>query len=80
MGIISVVLTILSIGGAIWNARGSIWGFFIWVPANVGWIIYDIAIEQYAQAVLFVVYTGICGYGIYQWRKNNIGRHKEEGS
>ncbi len=74
MILISIILTLTSIVGAIWNARGNIWGFYIWVPANLGWIAYDIVIEQYSQAVLFFVYTVITIYGIYQWRKHKVGR------
>ena len=70
---ISIILTLTSIAGAVCNARGHIWGFYIWVPANLGWIAYDIAIGQYSQAVLFFVYTIIAIYGIYQWRKHRVG-------
>jgi len=74
MLIISSVITLFSICGAVFNARGSIWGFYIWLPANLSWVVYDICIKEYPQAVLFVVYSIISAFGIYQWRKHKVGR------
>jgi len=66
---ISWILTVWAIIGAILNARGSIKGFYIWIVGNIGWVAYNLYIEEWALAALFVVYTLISTYGIYQWRK-----------
>jgi len=67
--LISWILTVISVIGAILNARKSIWGFYIWLPVNVAWIVYNFKIGQPGQAVLFLVYTVISTWGIIQWRK-----------
>jgi nicotinamide riboside transporter PnuC len=66
------IITLISLIGAIFNAKGSIWGFYIWIPANIGWVIYDFSIGQPAQAVLFIAYTIITVYGTWTWRKKGI--------
>lgn len=75
---VSIALTIVSLIGAFLNARGNIWGFFIWIPANLGWITYDILTGDYPQAGLFAAYTGITIMGIYQWRKHKIGIDRKQ--
>jgi nicotinamide riboside transporter PnuC len=67
--VVSWIITSVSLLGAVLNAKKSIVGFYIWIPANLAWVGYDIYIGQYAQAVLFIVYTAISTWGIYQWRK-----------
>jgi len=65
------LITAGSLLGAVLNARKSIKGFYIWVGANVAWVIYDFSIGEMSQAVLFLAYTGITIYGIMQWRKSD---------
>jgi nicotinamide riboside transporter PnuC len=69
---LSWIITALSVGGAIYNARGKVFGFYIWIVANIAWIAFDIYIKSYSQAALFAVYTIISVYGIYTWKKNKI--------
>jgi nicotinamide riboside transporter PnuC len=69
---LSWIITGLSIIGAIYNAKGKIFGFYIWIIANLLWVGYDLYIQSYSQMVLFVVYTIISGYGIWQWKKRKI--------
>lgn len=69
---ISWLFATVSFVGAIFNARGNIWGFYIWIPANIAWVIYDFCIGEPAQAVLFIAYTIITIYGIYQWKRRGI--------
>ena len=72
MEIISWLLTTISLTGAIFNAKGNIWGFFIWVPVNIAWAVYDFIVGQPALASLFIAYTIITLFGIYTWRKKGI--------
>ncbi len=74
--IISWCITVCSLTGAIFNARGNIWGFYIWIPANIAWVVYDFIVGQPAQATLFIAYTVISLVGVYTWRKNKIGEKK----
>lgn len=71
---ISWIFTAASLTGAIFNARGKILGFYIWIPANIAWAIYDWYIGELAQSFLFIIYTVITCFGVYQWRKKKIGK------
>ena len=77
MTIFSWILTALSIIGALRNAQEKIDGFYIWIVANIGWIIYDVITNQPAQIALFAVYTAISIFGVYQWIKNRKKKIKE---
>jgi nicotinamide riboside transporter PnuC len=66
------IITAVSLVGAILNAKGKIWGFYIWIPANIGWVVYDFCIGNPSQATLFILYTAITGWGIYQWKKKGM--------
>ena len=72
--IVSWILTIVSVAGAILNARKSIIGFYIWIVSNIAWSILDFSVGLPAQGYLFIVYTIITSYGIYQWRKKKETR------
>ena len=65
------VVTGLSILGTVLNIKKVKWCFWIWLFTNLSWCIYDIVINNYAQAVLFAVYTGLAIYGIVEWSKRN---------
>lgn len=65
------IFAAFSIAGAILNARKKISGFYIWCVGNIGWVVYDVLIEEYAQATLFLFFTFINIYGIIKWRKVN---------
>ncbi len=71
--IVSWLLTIASLVGAVFNARKSIVGFYIWIPTNIAWVIYSLIICQYALCLLFVTYTGVTIYGVVKWRKAEKG-------
>lgn len=66
------ILATLSIIGGIRNAQGRIDGFYLWIIANIGWMVYDVLTKQYSQLVLFFVYTITSIYGIYKWKKNIV--------
>lgn len=70
------IFSALSITGAVLNARGNIKGFYIWIVGNMCWVVYDAIIGEYAQSFLFLFFTGVCVYGIRQWKKRKIGTSK----
>ena len=67
ISIMGWIATVLSIIGAILNAQKKTSGFYIWIIANILWVIYDLILQNYPQAVLFTVYAGISTYGIVVW-------------
>jgi len=62
-------VTIASIVGVILNIKKKRICFFIWLFTNLSWTIYDFFIKAYAQSALFLIYTILAIYGIYEWRK-----------
>ena len=65
--VITWSLTLLSIFGAILNIKKRRSGFAVYTLANLGWIIVDIYHGIYAQAALFVVFTGLSIWGWIEW-------------
>ena len=63
------LVTAISVFGSILNAKKSKWCFYVWILANIIWLIYDIYIELYSRATLDVIQTTICIIGIYHWTK-----------
>lgn len=61
-------LTALSIVGVWLNIKKNIWGFYLWLIGDIGWIYVDFKAGLTGQAVLFIVYSALCIYGIYEWR------------
>ncbi|NIA08524.1 MAG: hypothetical protein GWP10_01790 [Nitrospiraceae bacterium] len=68
-------LTILSIIGAILNIKKRRSGFAVYTVANIGWIAVNIYYGIYAQAVLFVVFTGLSTWGWIEWGHKNGDSH-----
>ena len=66
---------ILSLVGAFLNARKQIIGFYIWTLSNIFWILLNIHLyfegnpEVISQIIMFLIYSLLNFYGIYQWRK-----------
>lgn len=65
---ITWVLSIISIIGTWLNAKKLWCCFIIWIACNTGWFIWDIINMVYSRAVLDMVQTVFCIYGLYEWR------------
>lgn len=68
--IISYIITAITLIGTIGNSFQKIWCFYIWIPTNLFWIIYNIIIKQYQQAILYTVNIITSIVGLISWRKN----------
>ncbi len=62
-------LTAISILGAVLNIKKKRASFAIYTFANIGWIFVNIYHGIYAQAALFVVFTGLSTWGWIEWGK-----------
>ncbi len=69
LGQLMWIVTTLSIIGVILNIKKIRACFFIWAVTNSLWSIYDFSIGAYAQSALFLVYTVLAIWGIYEWKK-----------
>ena len=64
------ILFVLSgLAGAGFNASGSVWGFVIWLPGNVGLAVLNWKRAYKWQSVLFSAYTITAAWGIIRWLK-----------
>jgi hypothetical protein len=59
-----MVLVLSGLIGAVLNAIGSIWGFVIWLPGNIGLMILNWKRGLKWQALLFAAYTLTAAWGI----------------
>ena len=74
------IIAILSIAGNFLNVKKRVEGFYLWGITNLAWVAIDIKAGLYAQAALFLVYTGLAIWGIWKWRLKRSPNHsKEEG-
>lgn len=69
MNDVTFVLSIISIIGAVLNAKQNVYGFYIWIFSNAGWIIVDIYLQLWGQIPFFVVCFFTSFYGIITWNK-----------
>lgn len=67
--IISYIITAASIIGTIANAYQKRWCFIVWLFTNSFWLVYDIIIGAYSQAILYAVYVVLAVIGLKKWTK-----------
>jgi len=66
--------TLVAIAGTVLNARMRREGFYLWLVANVVFLVHNLRIREYPQAALWAVYVGLAVYGLWSW-----GRKQREG-
>lgn len=59
---------LLSLIGNILVIKKNWIGYVLWLITNSAWILYNIYLQIYSQAVLFTIYNILALYGIYIWR------------
>jgi nicotinamide mononucleotide transporter len=65
------ILTTFSLIGTVLNVKKHISCFYIWVIANIAWMIFDIMTGLYSRALLDLVQLFFAIWGIIEWRKKN---------
>lgn len=63
------ILTAISIAGTWLNAKKLRCCFYIWLACNGGWLAWDIVNMIYARALLDIIQSVFCIYGLFKWRK-----------
>lgn len=76
MQIISYIITAISIIATVGNAFQKRWCFVVWLFTNAFWIVYDIWIGAYGQAMLYVANFIICLIGLKNWKKKGDNGNK----
>ena len=62
----------ISIAGAVLNVKKKRISFLLYTVANIGWICINIYHGIYAQATLFLVFTGLSIWGWLEWGRTGI--------
>lgn len=68
--ILTAVLTILALIGVVLNIKKKILCFYIWLITNISWAVVDAYKGIPMQSLLFIIYTALAVYGIYEWSKD----------
>ena len=68
---LSWILVVLSLAGNIFVIKKNVLGQWLWALSNVGWITFDLYIGAYSQAFLFLIYLGMCVWGIIAWTRES---------
>ena len=61
------VVATIAVVGVIYNVRKKRLCFIFWLFTNGFWFVRNIVKGEYAQAVTFAIFFGVCIYGIYAW-------------
>lgn len=75
---VSYIITLMSIVGTVANAFQKRWCFILWLFTNLFWVIYDLWIGAYGQAVLYVVNCITCVIGLRMWKSEKVIKQKSE--
>ena len=70
--VISYIVTVLTLVGTVANAFQKSWCFYLWIVTNLFWVVYNFTIQQYQQAIIYIVNTIICVIGIVKWKSKKI--------
>ena len=65
--ILSWVMSAVALAGTVLNAERNKWGFIFWLVSNLYMTVRFTYIGEYAQAVLFFIYTVLAIRGIISW-------------
>ncbi len=71
MEYVSYIVTVITIIGTIANSFQKWWCFIIWIATNTFWIIYNLAIKEYQQAIIYFVNDITSIIGIINWRRKD---------
>lgn len=63
------IIAAIAIAGTILNIKKQRSGFVLWTVSNSHWLIHNIKIGEYAQAVIFAVFLALSIYGFFAWGK-----------
>lgn len=61
------IIATIAVVGVIYNIRKNRLCFALWLFTNGFWFWRNIKTDEYAQAVTFAIFFGVCLYGIFAW-------------
>lgn len=68
--ILTYVMMVIALIGSYLNAKQHREGFLLWMLTNGFWIIHNLTVSEYAQAILYMANMVIAIMGFINWKKN----------
>lgn len=68
------VVTAICLFGNALNVKKRVSGFYVWIVSNLCWLAYDLLTGLYSRALLDIVQTGFCVWGIIEWKREGKER------
>ena len=72
------IVAVISLIATVLNIQKKTICFYMWCGTNSFWAIHNYQIGEYAQSVIFTVYTALAIYGVYQWRKADKNKENKQ--
>jgi len=70
---IKLLFALIAITGYIANIKDKkSLSYWLWLFSNTGWFVMSLFSDEWALALMFLVYDGFCIYGLY--KENNNGK------
>lgn len=69
---ITYIVTAFTIIGTVANSFQKRWCFVVWIITNTFWIVYNLAIQQQAQALLYGVNLITSIIGLIKWKDKPV--------
>jgi len=69
------VATALAVAGNVFVVQRNRLGYWLWICANVVFVVRNVRLAEWPQAALFAVYLGLAVWGWVAWRRPAAGRH-----
>ena len=65
--LVTTVILLFGLAGAVLNINHSVWGFIVWIPVNLS--LAYLNRKKPPLAVLFIAYAISCIWGIVKWSR-----------
>jgi len=65
----SIIALTFTLIGTVLNAQKKILGFYIWIIANLLWLIVTWKFNDVSLTIQYLIFTILNFYGIWQWKK-----------
>lgn len=71
MTYLSYIITAITLIGTVANSFQQRWCFYLWIPTNAFWVVYNIIIGEYAQCIIYGVNFITSIIGLIKWSKKD---------
>jgi nicotinamide riboside transporter PnuC len=69
LNVLTWILVLLNVVGIILNNKKDHRCFYIWIPTNLAWCIFNLYHDLYSQSFMFGLYFIFAIFGLKSWKK-----------